>query len=82
MIGRIEKETYTPSIEQLEAISKTLAFDPTEMFVNDNSNNSFVALRSETLGEQEQKGVETLFSMMLAIRKQIQLRSSFINEEK
>jgi len=80
MIGRIERENFTPSIVQLEALSNVLTFDLTEMFVEKESTNSFVALRSETLSESEKEGVEKLFTMMLTLRQQIQLRSSFENE--
>lgn len=80
MIGRIEREDFIPSIIQFEALSNVLAFDITEMFVEKERTNSFVALRSETLSESEKEGVEKLFTMMLALRQQIQLRSSFENE--
>ncbi|MCJ0588414.1 helix-turn-helix domain-containing protein, partial [Enterococcus cecorum] len=33
MIGRIEKQEYTPSIEQLESLADVLQFDPTELFI-------------------------------------------------
>lgn len=80
MIGRIEREDFIPSITQLESLSDTLGFDLTEMFVTKESTNSFVALRGEALNENEQKGVDELFTMMLSLRQQIQLRSSFENE--
>ncbi|HCW73499.1 MAG TPA: XRE family transcriptional regulator [Clostridiaceae bacterium] len=80
MIGRIEKEDFTPSIIQFEALSKVLGFDLSEMFVEKERTNSFVALRSEALSDSEKDGVEKLFTMMLALRQQIKLRSSFENE--
>lgn len=82
MIGRIEREDFTPSIIQFEALSKVLSFDLTEMFVEKERTNSFVALRSETLSDGEKEGVEKLFTMMLSLRQQIQLRSSFENESR
>ena len=33
MIGRIEKQEYTPSIEQLESLAEVLQFDLTELFI-------------------------------------------------
>ena len=33
MIGRIEKQEYTPSIEQLESLAEVLQFDPIELFI-------------------------------------------------
>jgi transcriptional regulator with XRE-family HTH domain len=80
MIGRIERENFTPSIVQFEALSNVLDFDPTEMFVEKEGTNSFVALRSEALSDSEKEGVEKLFTMMLSLRQQIKLRSSFENE--
>lgn len=80
MIGRIEREDFIPSILQLEALSSVLGFDLTEMFVEKERTNSFVALRSETLSDSEKEGVEKLFTMMLSLRQQIKLRISFENE--
>lgn len=80
MIGRIEREDFTPSIVQLEALSNVLGFDITEMFVEKERTHSFVALRSEALSDSEKEGVEKLFTMMLSLRQQIKLRSSFENE--
>lgn len=34
LISRIEQQEFVPSIEQLEALSETLSFDITELFVN------------------------------------------------
>ena len=42
--------------------------------------NSFVALRSEALSDSEKEGIEKLFTMMLSLRQQIQLRSLFEKE--
>lgn len=80
MIGRIEREEFTPSILQFEALSSILDFDITDMFVEKEKTNSFVALRSEALSNSEKEGVEKLFTMMLTLRQQIKLRSSFENE--
>jgi transcriptional regulator with XRE-family HTH domain len=80
MIGRIEREDFIPSIVQFEALSIALNFDLTDMFVEKEKTNSFIALRSQVLGPSEKDGVEKLFSMMLSLRQQIQIRSSFENE--
>lgn len=80
MIGRIEREEFTPSILKFEALSNILGFDVTDMFVEKEKTNSFVALRSETLSNSEKEGVEKLFTMMLTLRQQIKLRRSFENE--
>ncbi len=80
MIGRIERENFIPSIIQFEALANTLKFDITDMFVEKQETNSFIALRSEVLSESEKEGVEKLFTMMLTLRQQILLRSKFENE--
>ena len=80
MIGRIEREDFTPSIAQFEALSNVLGFDPADMFVEKERTDSFVALRSETLSDSEKKAVDKLFAMMLSLRQQIRLRRSFENE--
>ena len=80
MIGRIEREDYIPSIVQFEALAHILDFDLSIMFEKKERTNSFVALRSELLSDSEKEGVEKLFTMMLSLRQQIQLRSSFNNE--
>lgn len=80
MIGRIEREDFTPSITQLEALSNILDFEITDMFIEKEETNSFIALRSEALSEGEKEGVERLFTMMLTLRQQILLRRKFENE--
>lgn len=80
MISRIERENFIPSVVQLQALSTCLGFDPTDMFVEKEQTNSFVALRSEALSSSEKEGVEKLFTMMLSLRQQITLRDSFENE--
>ena len=80
MIGRIEHENFIPSIAQLEALSNALGFEITDIFIEKEKTNSFIALRSEALSENEKEGVDKLFTMMLALRQQILLRSKFENE--
>ena len=80
MISRIEKENYIPSILQLEALSKVLNFDITDLFVENKKTNTFIALHSEALNKNEKEGVEKLFNMMLSLRQQIYIRTKFDNE--
>lgn len=80
MIGRIERENFIPSITQFEALAKTLEFEITDMFVEKQKKESFIALLSATLSESEKEGVDKLFTMMLSLRQQILLRSKFENE--
>lgn len=77
MIGRIEREDYTPSIVQLQALSDVLKFEITDMFVEKENSQSFIALRSEGMNEIEKKGVDTLLNMMFSLRQQILLRRKF-----
>ncbi len=80
MIGRIERMNFIPSIAQLESLATVLKFNITDLFIEKQSNNSFVALRSEAISEGEKEGVEKLFTMMLSLKQQIVLRSKFENE--
>jgi transcriptional regulator with XRE-family HTH domain len=80
MIGRIERENFIPSITQFESLANTLDFEITDMFIDKQETNSFIALRSEALSDSEKEGVERLFTMMLSLRQQILLRSKFENE--
>lgn len=80
MIGRIESEEFTPSIVQLEKLANALAFDVTDIFIEKETTNSFIALRSEALCEKEKEGVDILFKMMLTLRQQIRLRSKYEEE--
>ena len=80
MIGRIENENYIPSITQMESLGNVLEFQITDMFVEKNKKNSFVALRSEAVNESEKEGIDKLFNMMLSLRQQKILRSKFENE--
>lgn len=80
MIGRIERENFIPSIHQFEALAQVLKFEITDMFTEKHEENSFVAMRSETLSDSEKEGVDKLFTMMLSLRQQILLRSKFENE--
>jgi len=68
MIGRIERQNFIPSIIQFESLANTLEFELTDMFVEIQETNSFIAMRSEALSESEKEGVEKLFTMMLALR--------------
>jgi transcriptional regulator with XRE-family HTH domain len=79
LISRIEKNNFIPSIKQLNALATTLNFDVTTLYDEKKNSNSFVALKSEALNDKEKEGVEKLFSMMLTLRQQIQIRKSFEN---
>ncbi len=80
MIGRIERENFIPSIVQFETLGNALGFDVTDMFIEKETSNSFIALRSEALSDIEKEGVDKLFKMMISLRQQIYLRRKFENE--
>ncbi|ACB86101.1 helix-turn-helix domain-containing protein [Natranaerobius thermophilus] len=79
MIGRIEKQDFIPSINQLEKLADALEFEITDLLVESDETSSFTAMRREALGENEIEGVETLITMMLSLRQQKVLRSKFKN---
>lgn len=80
MIGRIEREDFIPSIVQFEALGDVLGFNITDMFVEKETTNSFIALRSEVINDNEREGVDRLFKMMISLRQQVILRRKFENE--
>ncbi len=80
MIGRIEREDFIPSIIQFEALGNILGFDVTDMFIEKETTNSFIALRSEAINDTEKEGVDRLFKMMIALRQQVILRRKYENE--
>lgn len=82
MIGRIEREDFTPSIVQLQALADVLGFEITDMFEEKEQSQSFIALRSESMNEVEQEGVDKLLGMMFALRQQILLRRKFEHASK
>ncbi len=79
LISRIERHDFIPSISQIEMLAKVLSFDITTMFIEEQEANTFIALKSEVLNDNEREGVEKLFTMMLSLRQQILLRSKFEN---
>jgi transcriptional regulator with XRE-family HTH domain len=80
MIGRIERQEYIPSIPQLENLSQTLGFDINTLFVDKTEPKVYTAFRGSHLTSQEQDGVDHLFEMMLAVKKQIMLRKALHHE--
>lgn len=80
MIGRIERKEYIPSIPQLENLAQTLEFDIDSLFIEQMKPTVYTAFRGTNLSVQEQEGVEHLFEMMLAVKKQIMLRKALHHE--
>lgn len=49
MIGRIERQNFIHSITKFEILTNTLEFEITDMFIDKEESNSFIAIRSEAL---------------------------------
>lgn len=80
MIGRIERKEYIPSIPQLESLSETLNFDISSIFSDKMEPTVYTAFRGTHLTSEEQDGVDHLFEMMLAVKKQLALRKALHHE--
>ena len=70
MIGRLENEEYMPSVSQLEKLGEILGFEITDLFEEREP------LRSSSMSEEEQKGVNRMFEMMMASKQQLLLRKA------
>ena len=75
MIGRLENKEYMPSISQLEKLGEVLGFDITDLFVEREAL-VYTAFRSSSMSEEEQKGVDRMFEMMMASKQQLLLRKA------
>lgn len=75
MIGRLENKEFIPSIAQLEKLAELLGFDITDLF-EEREPFVFAAFRSSGMSEDEQKGVERMFEMMMASKQQLLLRKA------
>ncbi len=75
MIGRLENKEYIPSIAQLEKLAELLGFDILDMF-EEREPLIYTAFRSSSMSEEEQKGVDRMFDMMMASKQQLLLRKA------
>lgn len=75
MIGRLENNEYMPSISQLEKLGELLGFDVTDLFI-EREPMVFTAFRSSAMSEEEQRGVNRMFEMMMASKQQLLLREA------
>lgn len=75
MIGRLENKEYIPSIQQLENLAGVLEFDITELF-EEREPLVYTAFRSSSMSEEERKGVDYMFEMMMASKQQLLLRKA------
>lgn len=75
MIGRLENKEYMPSVSQLEKLGEVLGFEITDLFV-EREPLIYTAFRSSSMSEEEQKGVDRMFEMMMASKQQLLLRKA------
>ncbi|MCR4658650.1 MAG: helix-turn-helix domain-containing protein [Lachnospiraceae bacterium] len=76
MVGRLENREYMPSIAQLEKLAELLGFEITDLF-EEREPLVYTAFRSSSMSEEEQKGVDRMFEMMMASKQQLLLRKAF-----
>jgi transcriptional regulator with XRE-family HTH domain len=76
-IHQIESGKNIPTIDQFEVLSKYLNLDLNLFLEDDKEQNTFDLLRKEVCTQSEKDGLETLFSMMVALKQQIRLRKTF-----
>jgi len=75
MIGRLENNEYMPSISQLEKLGEVLGFEITDL-LEEREPLVYTAFRSSSMSEEEKKGVDQMFEMMMASKQQLLLRKA------
>ena len=75
MIGRLEKMQYMPSITQLEELAQLLGFEITDLF-EEREPMVRAAFRSSGMSDEEKRGVDRMFEMMMASKQQLLLREA------
>ncbi len=76
-LRRIESDNYVSSLSQINKLSKVLNFEINELVVTRNNLAPILKLKSGTINSNEEKGLDKLFSMMVILKQQIQLRENF-----
>jgi len=74
VIGRIELGKTIPSLNQLQDLLDVLEINFNSILEDNQTEDVFMAMRGEAKTEQERKGLETMISMMLCLKKHEQLR--------
>lgn len=74
VIGRIELGKTVPSLNQLQQLLDVLDIDFDSILEDKQTEDVFMAMRGEARTVQERKGLETMISMMLCLKKHEQLR--------
>lgn len=80
MIGRLENREYMPSIAQLEKLAELLGFEITDLF-EERKPLVYTAFRSSSMSDDEKKGVDRMFDMMMAAKQQLLLRKAMTHEK-
>lgn len=74
VIGRIELGKTVPSLNQLQLLLDVLEIDFVSILEDSQTEDVFMAMRGEARTAEERKGLETMISMMLCLKKHEQLR--------
>jgi transcriptional regulator with XRE-family HTH domain len=74
VIGRIELGKTVPSLNQLQELLNVLAIDFNNILEDEKTEDVFMAMKGEARTDEERKGLETMISMMLCLKKHEQLR--------
>lgn len=78
-IGRIENGEYIPSIVQLEKIEDVLGFGYDDI-CEDDEPTFYRSFRGNPTDEDDKRGIDRLFDMMMVAKQQIMLRKAENNE--
>lgn len=73
MIGKIEKESYIPSLGQLEQLCEKLDFEVTDV-LEERKPMYYSAFRGENSTDTDQRGIDYLLKMMMVSKQQLLLR--------
>ena len=74
VIGRIELGKTVPSLSQLQQLLDVLEIDFNSILEDEQVEDVFMAMKGEARDDEEKKGLETMISMMLCLRKHDKLR--------
>ena len=75
MISRIERMEYIPSVPQLEKLAEVLGFSIPDLFEDNNRPAYITSMRSRSLTQREQLGVNHLTEMTLFLKQQLMVRN-------
>lgn len=80
-IGKIERGILVPSLQQLEDITNLLKFSISDILDDEKKDSVFVALRGQAKTQAEAEGMDKLFTMILCLNQQKNLRSKLGDEK-